>query len=97
MVEIVTSAPLDDLIERPRNYLSYEEDEVLLSFTHSYTGEVFYLMAGIDERSGSLYFVLEDDEQSEDIYCEDDVFRKIYCQLINHILSFQEGVFKWYT
>lgn len=94
MVEIITSAPLGDLLERPRNYLSCEEDEVLLGFTHSYTGEVFYLMAGVDERNGSLYFVLEDDEQSEDIYCEDDVFNKIYCQLVNHILSFQEGVFK---
>lgn len=94
MIEIITSAPLDDLLECPRDYLSYEEDEVLLSFTHSYTGEIFYLMAGIDERSDSLYFVLEDDEQSEDIYCEDDVFYKNYCQLINHILNFQEGVFK---
>ena len=94
MVEIITRSPLESLLESPRNYLSCEEDEILLSFTHSYTGEAFYLMAGIDEKSNSLYFVLEDDEQSEDIYCDDDMFYKNYCQLLNHILSFQEGVFK---
>ena len=94
MIQVITKNPLDELIKQPRNYLSTEEDEILISFTHSYTGEIFYLMAGIDENNGSLYFVLEDDDQSEDIYCDDDMFYKNYCQLLNHILSFQQGVFK---
>lgn len=94
MFQVITKNPLDELIRNPRNYLTIEEDEVLLQFTHRHTGETFYLMAGIDDDSQQLYLVLEDEDQTSDIYCKDDNFYNNFCELMIHILSFDKGVFK---
>lgn len=85
MMQIITKHNINMLLQNPKEYISSEQDEVLLKFVNEDTQNCFYIMVGYDEDKERYYLVLEDDEQTADIYCESSELFQKYHNLINYI------------
>ena len=75
---------IDDMLKHPHRYISPNEDTVILKVINPNESPII-LMLGYDEEKQSYYFVIEDDDVSEDIYCEKEnltyKFNEIMLQL----------------
>lgn len=79
MIQKITNHNIEELLCDPKSYISAEEDEVLLKFINDKNQHTFYIMVGYDEDKEKYNIVLEDDEQTADIYCDESELFSKYC------------------
>lgn len=65
MIEVLTQYNIDEILEDPMNYVDETEDIALIRVNNT------MIMLGMDDDE-RLYFVLEDDEISEDRYIDSE-------------------------
>jgi hypothetical protein len=75
------------MLVNPHKYITPYTDEVILKDEKPNESTVM-LMLGYDEEKESYYFVLEDDNVSEDIYCEKE---KLVCKFNEIMTKLQKG------
>ena len=89
MVHVVTQNLIDDMLKHPHRYITSERDEVILN-VDAETSNPTMLMLGYDTVKESYYFVVEDDEVSEDIYCKENKLSDVHDMIVRDLLK--EGV-----
>lgn len=86
MVHIVTQNFIDDMLKNPHRYITSDKDEVILKVEDG-TSSPAILMLGYDDEKMSYYFVIEDNEVSEDIYCETEKIPKMFNAIMDKLLE----------
>jgi hypothetical protein len=86
MVHVVTQNLIDDMLKHPHRYITSERDEVILN-VYTETSNPTMLMLGYDTVKESYYFVVEDDEVSEDIYCEKENLTEMFNTIMDKLLK----------
>ena len=87
MVEIITEHSIDDMLMFPNIYVSDDTDIVLLRVFGKDVSNPTMLMLGYDDEKDSYYFVVEDNDASEDIYCETKNLPEMFNTIINELLK----------
>lgn len=87
MVEIITEHSIDDMLLHPEIYISEDLDIVLLKAFGKDVSNPVMLMLGYDDKADSYYFVVEDNDVSEDIYCETKKLPEMYDAIIDKLLK----------
>ena len=87
MVEIITEHSIDDILLHPEIYISEDLDVVLLRVFGKDVSNPVMLMLGYDDKADSYYFVVEDNDVSEDIYCETKKLPEMYDTIIGKLLK----------
>lgn len=78
MVQILTHNVIAFMLNRPEDYISEDFDEPILRIINSDASNPVMLLLGYDEEENLYYFTLEDNETSEDFYCEDGNLVKMF-------------------
>ena len=86
MVHVVTQNLIDDMLKHPHRYITSERDEVILNVDTEASNPTM-LMLGYDTVKESYYFVVEDDEVSEDIYCEKENLAEMFNEIVDKLLK----------
>ena len=84
MIHIITQNFINDMLKNPHRYITPERDEVILKVNDG-TSNPTILMLGYDEEKSSYYFVVEDNDVSEDIYCETDRLEEVFNTIIKDL------------
>ena len=87
MVEIITEHSIDDMLLHPEIYISEDLDVVLLKVFGKDVSNPVMLMLGYDDKNDSYYFVVEDDDVSEDIYCETNKLPEMFNTIMDKLLK----------
>jgi hypothetical protein len=87
MVQIITKHSIDDMLLHPDIYVDEYEDIVLLKVFGKDVSNPTILMLGYDDKRDSYYFVVEDDEVSEDIYCEKENLAEMFDIITDKLLK----------
>ena len=87
MVEIITEHSIDDMLLYPETYISEDLDVVLLKVFGKDVSNPVMIMLGYDDKSDSYYFVVEDNDVSEDIYCETNKLPEMFSVILNELLK----------
>ena len=87
MVQIITEHSISDMLMFPENYITEDRDEVLLRIFGKDASNPIILMLGYDDKADSYYFVVEDNDVSEDTYCETKKLPEMYDTIINELLK----------
>jgi hypothetical protein len=90
MVQIVTKYLIDDMLLHPEEYITDNEDTVLLEVFGEDTSNPIILMLGCDDKDGSYYFVVEDNDVSEDIYCNSENIQEMFSAIMDKLLKGEE-------
>jgi hypothetical protein len=78
---------IDDMLVRPEIYISEDQDIVLLKVFGKDVSNPVMLMLGYDDKADSYYFVVEDNDISEDIYCATEKLPEMYDTIICELLK----------
>jgi hypothetical protein len=81
VVQILTQHSIDDMLLNPTEYIDESFDVPLLRFVHDASNPVSLLL-GYDNKEKLYYFVLEDNEVSEDFYCRDGDLTKMFEEIM---------------
>lgn len=92
MIQIITEHSIAEMLLCPADYVDQDEDIVLLKVLGEDITNPTILMLGYDDKAGSYYFIVEDNEVSEDIYCEKNRLTEMYGKIIEDLVK--EGVVK---
>lgn len=87
MVQIITEHSIDDMLLHPDIYVTEDQDEVLLKVFGKDVSNPVMLMLGYDDKADSYYFVVEDNDVSEDRYCEAEKLTDMYDTIIDELLK----------
>ena len=87
MVQIITDYSINDMMLHPDEYIDEYEDTVLLKVFGDDVSNPAILMLGYDDKADSYYFVVEDNDVSEDIYCEIEKIPEMYDTIMNELLK----------
>jgi hypothetical protein len=87
MVEIITEHSIDDMLLHPEIYISEDLDIVLLKVFGKDASNPTMLMLGYDDKNESYYFVVEDNDVSEDTYCETKKLPEMYDTIMDELLK----------
>ena len=87
MVQIITKHSISDMLLCPKIYVTEDQDEVLLKVFGKDVSNPVMLMLGYDDKADSYYFVVEDNDVSEDIYCETKKLPEMYDTIIDELLK----------
>lgn len=87
MVQIITEHSISDILLCPEIYVTEDQDEVLLKVFGKDVSNPVMLMLGYDGKADSYYFVVEDNDVSEDIYCETKKLPETYDTIIDKLLK----------
>ena len=87
MVQIITDYSINDMLLHPDEYIDEYEDTVLLKVFGDDVSNPAILMLGYDDKADSYYFVVEDNDVSEDIYCEIEKIPEMYDTIMNELLK----------
>lgn len=87
MVEIITEHSIDDILLHPEIYISEDLDVVLLKVFGKDVSNPVMLMLGYDDKNDSYYFVVEDNDVSEDTYCETNKLPEMFSTIMNELLK----------
>lgn len=71
MIQVITKNPINDMLHNPELYISEDFDEPILKFVNGDVSNPVFLLLGYNEKKKLYYFTLEDNETSEDFYCDD--------------------------
>lgn len=82
MVQILTTNPIDDMLENPNEYITVYYDEPILKLIHDDVLNPVLLLLGYDDKRELYYFTLEDKELSQDFYCEDNNLIKMFNEIM---------------
>jgi hypothetical protein len=75
------------MLLHPDIYVDEHEDVVLLKVFDEDTSNPTILMLGYNDKDNSYYFVVEDDEVSEDIYCEKENLAEMFNEIVDKLLK----------
>lgn len=81
MVQILTQHSIDDMLFNPTEYVDESFDRPLLRIVHDASNPVSLLL-GYDAVQKLYYFTLEDNDTSEDFYCEDGDLTKMFDEIM---------------
>lgn len=87
MVEIITDYSINHILLHPDEYADEYEDMVLLKVFGKDASNPTILMLGYDDKADSYYFVVEDNEVSEDIYCEAEKIPEMFNSIMDKLLK----------
>jgi hypothetical protein len=87
MVQIITEHSISDMLMFPENYITEDRDEVLLKIFGKDVSNPVILMLGYDDKTDSYYFVVEDNDVSEDTYCETKKLPEMYDTIMDELLK----------
>lgn len=87
MVQIITNNSIDDMLLYPEIYVDEYDDIVLLKVFGKDPSNPDILMMGYDDKAESYYFVVEDNEVSEDIYCEKAKITEMFNSIMDKLLK----------
>jgi hypothetical protein len=87
MVEIITEHSIDDMLLFPNIYVSEDMDIVLLKVFGKDVSNPTMLMLGYDDKNESYYFVVEDNDVSEDIYCKTKKLPEMFNTIMDELLE----------
>ena len=87
MVEIITEHSIEDMLLHPEIYISEDQDIVLLKVFGKDVSNPVMLMLGYDDKADSYYFVVEDNEVSEDTYCETKKLSEMFDTIMDELLK----------
>lgn len=87
MVEIITEHSIDDMLLHPEIYISEDMDIVLLRVFGKDASNPTMLMLGYDDKKESYYFVVEDNDVSEDTYCETKELPEMFGTIMDELLK----------
>ena len=87
MVEIITEHSIDDMLLHPEIYISEDLDVVLLKVFGKDVSNPVMLMLGYDDKNDSYYFVVEDNDVSEDTYCETNKLPEMFDTIMSELLK----------
>lgn len=87
MIQIITEHSIPDMLMFPEIYVTEDQDEVLLKVFGQDVSNPVMLMLGYDDKADSYYFVVEDNDVSEDIYCEIKKLPEMYDTIIGKLLK----------
>ena len=90
MVQIITKYSIDDMLLHPEEYIADDEDMVLLKVFGVDVSNPIMLMLGHDDEDGSYYFVVEDNDVSEDIYCNSESVQEMFNVIMDKLLKGEE-------
>ena len=90
MIQIITEHSIEDMMLHPDIYIDEYEDTVLLKVFGEDASNPATLMLGYDDKAKSYYFVVEDNEVSEDIYCKENKLSDVHDMIVRDLLK--EGV-----
>lgn len=83
MIEIINKN-YEDMLKNPDNYPEIKEQDIILVKVHPYNGMI---MLGYDDERQSYYFVVEDDNETNDIYCVKSNLEKKFIDLLTLCLG----------
>lgn len=87
MVQIITDYTINDMLLHPDEYIDEYEDTVLLKVFGNDVSNPTILMLGYDDKAESYYFVVEDNDVSEDIYCETNKLPEMFSTIMNELIE----------
>ena len=87
MVEIITEHSISDMLLCPNIYVSEDQDIVLLRVFGKDVSNPVMLMLGYDDKVDSYYFVVEDNDISEDTYCETKKLPEMFDTIMDKLLK----------
>ena len=87
MVEIITEHSIDDILLFPNIYVGEDMDMVLLRVFGKDVSNPTMIMLGYDDKKDSYYFVVEDNDVSEDVYCETKNLPEMFSTLMDELLK----------
>lgn len=87
MVQIITDYTINDMLLHPDEYIDEYEDTVLLKVFGNDVSNPTILMLGYDDKAESHYFVVEDNDVSEDIYCETNKLPEMFSTIMNELIE----------
>lgn len=87
MVQIITEYSIDDMLLHPEIYISEDLDIVLLKVFGKDVSNPTMLMLGYDDKKESYYFVVEDNDVSEDRYCEKEKIPEMFNTIMDELLK----------
>lgn len=87
MVQIITEHSIDDMLLHPEIYISEDLDIVLLKVFGKDVSNPTMLMLGYDDKKESYYFVVEDNDVSEDRYCEKEKIPEMFNTIMDELLK----------
>lgn len=90
MIQIITEHSIEDMMLNPDIYIDEYEDTALLKVFGEDVSNPVTLMLGYDDKAKSYYFVVEDNEVSEDIYCKENKLSDVHDMIVRDLLK--EGV-----
>jgi hypothetical protein len=85
MIEIITKYSIFDILQNPEQYIN-EFADILLLKAHQ-DAQCIIMMIGYDIDKNSYYFVLEDDDVSEDYYCKKENLRQTFIELVSKAID----------
>lgn len=86
MLQAVTRLPIIDILKNPQEYITSYTDEVLLKVEQP-DSPVVMLMLGYNDERQSYYFVVEDDYNTQDIYCEREELVQKFYEILHNIVK----------
>lgn len=87
MIQVITEYPIHDMLLHPEDYIDEYEDTVLIKVFEEDHNNPIIIMLGYDDKKNSYYFVIEDNDISEDVYCATDKLVDTYDIIIEKALK----------
>lgn len=82
MIHILTQNSIDHMLRNPKAYVDESFDEPILKIIHNNVLNPVFLLLGYDDKKNLYYFTLEDNEISEDFYCNDGDLTKMFDEIM---------------
>lgn len=82
MIEVKTNYSIDEVLEHPEKFIDESQDIVLVKIYGKDINNPTMIMAGKDDKTGEFYFVVEDNDSTEDIYCKDRPMTEVFSEII---------------
>lgn len=82
MVQILTRKTIVFMLDHPEDYITVGFDEPILRIIKKDASNPVVLLLGYDEQRELYYFTLEDNEASQDFYCEDGNLAKMFIEIM---------------
>lgn len=86
MIKVLIKDPIDDVLSNPSSYVDASADIALLEVIQPNEKSQMVLI-GLDEDKQSYYFVIEDEDVSEDIYCKTEELEFVFGRLLQNIIK----------
>lgn len=85
MIQIITDYSINDILSHPDDYIDSDQDMVLLKVFNEDISNPIMLMLGYDDKDKTYYFVVEDNDVSEDIYCQTVKLREMFDKIVVYL------------